>query len=85
MSDDGRDDVSMMNSQYFVYYSVTLTFSVGVGPNIIANWEQDSNNRWTVPIGLGISRTFQFRKVPECFGLEAHYSVIQPDDLAGLK
>jgi hypothetical protein len=81
--DDDRDDVNMMNLQYFIYYSLDEVTSIGASPNIIANWEQNSSNRWTVPIGLGINRTFQFGKVPVRIGAEVHYSVIQPDDVAG--
>ncbi len=83
--DSDRDDVSMMNFQYFIYYSLDDVTSIGAGPNIIANWEQDSDNRWTVPIGLGINRTFQFGKVPVRIGAEVHYSVVQPDDVPGTK
>lgn len=81
--DDDRDDVNMMNFQYFIYYSINDTTSIGAAPNVIANWEQDSDNRWTVPIGIGINKTIQVGKVPIRFGVEAHYSVIQPDDVAG--
>ena len=79
--DDDRDDVSLMNLQYFTYYSINETTSIGAGPNIIANWEQDSEDRWTVPIGMGINKTFQIGKVPVRFGIEAHYSVVQPDNV----
>jgi hypothetical protein len=83
--DSDRDDVNLTNLQYFIFYSLDEVTSIGAAPNIIANWEQDSGNKWTVPIGLGISRTFQFGKVPVRFGFEVHYSVIQPDDVAGQK
>lgn len=81
--DNDRDDVSLMNLQYFLFYSLNEVTSIGASPNIIANWEQDSDNTWTVPIGLGIVRTFQFGKLPVRFGAEAHYSIIQPDDVPG--
>ncbi len=80
--DSDRDDVNMTNLQYFLFYSIDDVTSIGASPNIIANWEQDSDDVWTVPIGLGISRTFQFGKVPVRFGAEIHYSVIQPDNIA---
>ncbi len=79
---DDRDDVNMTNLQYFIYYSLDETTSIGAGPNIIANWEQnDSDDRFTVPIGLGISKTVQIGKVPVRLGFEAHYSVVQPDNV----
>ncbi len=77
--DSDRDDVALTNLQYFVYYSLDDVTSIGAGPNIIANWEADSDNRYTVPVGLGINRTFQIGKVPVRFGLEFHYNVIRPD------
>ena len=81
--DDDRDDVNMTNLQYFVYYSINDTTSIGASPNIIANWEQNSDNAFTVPIGIGLSKTVQFGKVPVRFGAEFHYSVVQPDDVVG--
>jgi hypothetical protein len=63
------------------YYSLNDTTSIGAGPNIIVNWEADSDDRWTVPIGLGINRTFQFGKVPVRIGVEFHYNVIRPDSV----
>ena len=81
--DSDRDDVNLTNLQYFIFYSLDDVTSIGAAPNIIANWEQDSGNVWTVPVGLGISRTFQFGKLPVRFGAEAHYSIVQPDDTVG--
>lgn len=81
--DSDRDDVNLTNLQYFIFYSLDEVTSIGAAPNIIANWEQDSDKVWTVPVGLGISRTFQFGKLPVRFGAEAHYSIVQPDDTVG--
>jgi hypothetical protein len=77
--ENNRDDVSLMNLQIFYYYSLNDTMSVGAGPNIIANFEADSRDTWTVPIGLGINRTFQFGKVPVRIGLEYYYALERPD------
>ncbi len=77
--DDDRDDVNLTNLQLFYYYSLNETMSIGAGPNIIANWEQDSDNAFTVPVGIGINKTFQFGKIPVRFGAEIYYSVIRPD------
>ena len=79
--DSDREDVNLTNLQYFVYYSLDETTSIGASPNIIANWEQNSDNRFTVPVGLGINKTFQFGKIPVRVGVEAHYSAIKPDDI----
>ena len=81
--DSDRDDVNLTNLQYLYYYSLNETTSIGAMPNIIANWEQSSGNVWTVPVGIGINKTINIGKVPVRFGIEAHYSVIKPDDVVG--
>lgn len=81
--DSDREDVNLTNFQYLYYYSLDETTSVGAMPNIIANWEQNGDDRFTVPVGIGINKTVQFGKVPVRFGLEYHYSVIKPDEVAG--
>ncbi len=81
--DDDRSDVNLTNLQYFVQYKLNPTTSIGASPNIIANWEQDSDNAFSVPIGIGINKTLQFGKVPVRIGAEVHYYVEQPDDVPG--
>ena len=78
--DSDRDDVNMTNLQYFVFYSLSETESVGASPNIICNWEASSNNECSVPLGIGYTKTVQFGNVPVRFGTELHYYVETPDD-----
>jgi hypothetical protein len=79
--ENSRDDVSTMNLQVFYYYSLNETTSIGAGPNIIANFEADSRDEWTVPVGLGINRTFQFGKVPVRIGIEYYHTLERPDSV----
>jgi hypothetical protein len=81
--DSNRDDVNLSNLQYFVFYSLDATTSIGASPNIIANWEEDSDNAFSVPIGIGASKTIQFGKVPVRLGAEFHYYAIRPDSVPG--
>lgn len=81
--DSDRSDVTLMNLQYLVYWSLDETTSIGAAPNIIANWEQSGGNKWTVPLGFGINKTLNLGKLPVRFGVEAFYSVVQPDDVVG--
>jgi hypothetical protein len=53
--DEDRADVNFMTFQPFINYNFPefyLTFS----PIITANWEADSENTWTVPLGLGAGK-----------------------------
>ena len=79
--DNDANDVNMSNIQAIYYYSLNETTSIGAGPNIIANWEQDNDNTWTVPVGIGINKTFQFGKVPVRIGLEYMHTVMEPDEV----
>ncbi len=81
--DSERDDVGMSNLQYLYYYSLSDTLSIGAGPNVIMDWEQHGNNRFTVPVGLGIAKTIKIADVSVRFGVEAMYSVHRPDDITG--
>lgn len=81
--DGGRDDVNLTNLQTLYYYSISQTTSIGAAPNVIMNWEEDSDNFLTLPIGTGINTTVNFGKLPVRFGFEVHYSVVRPDDSIG--
>lgn len=83
--DDDRPDVNTTNLQYMYYYSLDSTTSIGAGPNIIIDWEQDGVDRFTVPVGIGINKTINIGKVPVRFGTEAMYSVARPNDIAGVR
>ncbi|NHZ69938.1 MAG: hypothetical protein GWP20_01760, partial [Thermotogales bacterium] len=78
-----RSDVNMTNLQYFYYYAITPTLNIGAGPNIIANWEQNGSDRFTVPVGIGANTTVNFGSVPVRIGLEFYKSVVKPDNVPG--
>ncbi len=79
--DDDRDKVRLSNIQYFYYYSLSDVMSIGAGPNIIVNWEAQNSDKLTLPIGMGINRTFQIGKLPVRFGVEAFYNVVRADTI----
>ena len=78
--DSDRADVNMTNLQYFAFYSLSETDSIGASPNIICNWEASTDNECAVPLGIGYVKTVQMGKVPVRFGAELHYYVVKPDD-----
>ncbi len=48
-------------------------------PVITANWEADSDDRWTVPFGGGIGKILRIGKLPVNTSLSAYYNVEHPD------
>jgi hypothetical protein len=78
--DSDRDDVSRTDIQYVIRYSLPDAWSIGMGPTITYDWEADSDNALTFPVGLGLTKTTRWGKMPVKLRAEVHYSVIKPDD-----
>ena len=80
--DDDRDDINQMLIQPFVNYNFPdkpgryLTFA----PIITANWEADSDNTWTVPLGGGIGQIIKWGKTPVNLQASAYYNVESPEN-----
>ena len=78
--DDDAGDVNLFNFQYFVNYNLPKGWYLSMSPTISANWEANSDNRWTVPFGGGFGRVFKIGKQPVNAALKAYYNVEHPDD-----
>ena len=79
--DSDRPDVNQMLIQYFVNYNLPNGWYLSSSPIITANWEADSDNTWTIPLGGGGGRLFRIGKLPINMSLQAFYNVEKPDDL----
>lgn len=49
-------------------------------PVITANWEADSDNRWTVLLGLDVGQITKWGKQPVNLQASAYYNVEAPDN-----
>lgn len=49
-------------------------------PTATADWTADSDQRWTVPVGLGINTTTKIGPLPVKIGVEVYYYVEKPDN-----
>ena len=79
--DDRRADRNTTNIQYIIRHSLPNAWSVGMGPTISVEWEEEPGDRWTVPIGLGVTKTMRFGNTPVKFRAEVHYALIYPETL----
>jgi hypothetical protein len=59
-----RPDVNQMLMQPFVNYNMRHGWYLTSSPIITSNWEVNSNNRWTVPVGGGVGRIVHFGTIP---------------------
>jgi hypothetical protein len=77
--DDDRPQTSYTDFQYIIRYMLPKAWSVGAGPSITYNHEAESGDRWTVPVGLGVTKTVRVGRLPMKLRAEVHYSVVRPD------
>jgi hypothetical protein len=78
---DDRPNVKQANIQYLLYRQLPHLWQAGMGSNVLVDWNADSGNKLTFPVGLGVNKaTALFGKLPIRLGAEVHYSVVQRDD-----
>jgi hypothetical protein len=79
--DDDRADTNQTDIQYVIRRAMGNGWSLGMGPTITIDWEADSGDKVTFPIGLGITKTLRIGKTPWKMRFEPQYSIIKPDNL----
>lgn len=78
--EDDRPDVNQSLIQPFVNYNLAKGWYLFTDIIITANWEADSDNRWTVPLGGGVGKLLKVGKQPINVRTEAYYNVEKPDN-----
>ena len=76
---DGEQDVNIFTWQYFINYNLPNSWYLVTAPIITANWEADSENRWTIPIGGGVGKIFRIGKQPVNAQVSAYKNVESPE------
>ena len=76
----GEQDIKLFTWQYFINYNLAKGWYLTSAPIITANWEADSDNRWTVPFGGGFGKIFRVGKMPLNGQVSAYYNVEKPDN-----
>jgi len=80
-SGDGDRDINLFTWQYFINYNIPNSdgLYLTTAPIITANWEADSDDRWTVPFGGGVGKIFKIGKQPINAQIAAYYNAEKPD------
>jgi hypothetical protein len=75
------DDPSYNNGliQPFINYNFKDGTYLTSAPIITVDWNADSGDRWTVPIGGGIGRIFHLGRLPVNAQISAYYNVVTPE------
>ena len=75
----GDNQVNAMTLQPFVNYNLGDGLFIASVPIIIAKWENDSDNRWTVPVGLGVGKAMKMGNTPFTAQIHGYYNVERPE------
>ena len=70
---------STTTAQYFYAYSLGHGWQLAASPIITYDWQADSGEAWTIPIGFGVAKTVKLGSHPWKFGLQVQKYVVQPD------
>jgi hypothetical protein len=62
----------------FMSYHFGDGWAIGSSPNITANWIA-KGEKWTVPVGGGLSKTFRLGEQPLKLALDAYYNAVRPN------
>ena len=74
----GRLDVNQFLLEPFVNYNLDKGWYLFTDMILTANWDADSGNQWTIPIGGGFGKMFKVRNQAMNSKLEAYYNVEKP-------
>jgi hypothetical protein len=78
-ADQGGDpEVNQFLFQPFVNYNFGKGWAASIGPNITANWDAPDGEKWTVPLGAGITKTTAFNGRPMSLGAQYYHNVEHP-------
>ena len=76
--DSDRKEVNQTLIEPFLNYNLDKGWFLLTDIVMTANWEADSNNRWTIPLGGGVGRVFKLGNQAINSRLEAYYNVERP-------
>jgi hypothetical protein len=75
----GSTPINFFTWQPIVNYNLDNGWYLASVPLITANWEADSDQRWTVPIGAGVGKIFRIGKQPINMSTHLYYNAVKPD------
>jgi hypothetical protein len=82
-ADAGDDtETNLFVLQPFINFNFSRGWALAFAPLITANWDASDGNEWTLPLGLGITKTTVFNKRPMNIGVQYYYNVERPDGSA---
>jgi len=76
---DNSNYINAMTLQYFINYNIAYGWYLTTAPIITSNWKTNNDNRWTVPVGMGVGRVFNIGPQAVNAQVHAYYNAIKPN------
>jgi len=84
MADAGdARETNLLTVQPAINFNFGHGWALSFSPVMTANWDAPDSDRWTVPVGLGLTRTTVFNRRPMNLGLSYYYNLEHPAGSAG--
>ena len=74
-------DTSETTAEIFFAYAMGNGWQIELNPTILYDWEALDDHEWTIPIGVGVSKTMRLGRVPIKFGVDLEKFLVSPDRL----
>ena len=78
VSGSGPNDINSLTLQPFINYNLPGGRYFTSSPLITVNWEADSGEQWTVPVGLGYGKIFKLGNAPVNGQISLYHNVEKP-------
>ena len=72
--------LNTFTTQPFINYNFGRGWALSEAPAITANWNAPGNQKWTVPVGLGVIQTNNWFKLPMSFQIAYYGNVVRPNN-----
>jgi len=74
--------INQFFSQPFINFNFGKGWALSTAPQITANFNNAPGQAWTVPIGLGLTKTFALATTPMQVGAQYYSNIVRPDGAA---
>jgi hypothetical protein len=70
--------LNVFTTQPFINFNLAHAWTITTSPVITANWSAPSGEKWTVPVGIGVSRVTHIGSQAMSFSLQYYHNVNHP-------
>lgn len=78
MGPSSAPNVSTFLAQPFVNYNFGKGWGLVTAPSITSNWNAPGADKWTVPVGMGVIKTFKLGDQPQQLQIAYYGNVVRP-------